>query len=110
MKPSNDEIQVILTTHDDMHQAQELATLLVESRCAACVNLIPNMVSVFKWQGALQVEHKIMMLIKTTYENTPDVTAIIEAHHSYEVPEIVRLSGEVLHKPYMQWVRDCLAL
>lgn len=110
MKPSNNKLQIIMTTHDDMAQAEQLARLLVDSRSAACVNLLPNVVSVFKWEGETRSEAEIMMLIKTTYENIADVQAIIEAHHSYDVPEIVRLSGEVLHKPYMQWIRDCLAI
>ena len=110
MKPSNDKLQIIMTTLDDMDQAEQLARLLVDSRSAACVNMLPNITSVFRWEGEVQVEREILMLIKTTFDNSPDVTAIIEAHHSYDVPEIVRLSGEVLHKPYMQWVRDCLAL
>lgn len=110
MNPSNNKLQIIMTTHDDMDQAEQLARLLVDSRSAACVNMLPNVVSVFRWEGEIQVESEILMLIKTTFENSPDVQAIIEAHHSYDVPEIVRLSGEVLHKPYMQWIRDCLAL
>ncbi|MCH7573683.1 MAG: divalent-cation tolerance protein CutA [Candidatus Marinimicrobia bacterium] len=110
MKPTYNKLQIIMTTHDDLAQAEQLARLLVDSRSAACVNLLPNVVSVFRWEGETQSETEIMMLIKTTLENTADVQAIIEAHHSYDVPEIVRLSGEVLHEPYMQWIRDCLAL
>ena len=110
MKPAHNKLQIIMTTHDDLAQAEQLARLLVDSRSAACVNLLPNVVSVFRWEGETQSETEIMMLIKTTFENTADVQAIIEAHHSYDVPEIVRLSGEVLHEPYMQWIRDCLAL
>lgn len=110
MKPAHNKLQIIMTTHDDLAQAEHLARLLVDSRSAACVNLLPNVVSVFRWEGETQSETEIMMLIKTTFENTSDVQAIIEAHHSYDVPEIVRLSGEVLHEPYMKWIRDCLAL
>ena len=102
-------LKIILSTHDNLMQAQSLAKLLVEDRAAACVNIIPGMSSVFRWEGEVQVENELLMMIKTTAEKIPDVQALLEEHHSYEVPEIVALDGKVLHKPYLDWVRDCLA-
>ena len=102
-------IKIILSTHDDLLQAQELARLLVERRAAACVNMVPNIMSVFYWENAIQSESEILLIIKTTDEKVPEVQGILEEHHSYEVPEIIELDGTVLHKPYMDWVRDCLA-
>ena len=102
-------LKIILSTHDNLLQAQSLAKLLVEDRAAACVNLIPGMSSVFRWEGDVQVESELLMIIKTTAEKLPEVQALLEEQHSYEVPEIVALDGRVLHKPYMDWVRDCLA-
>lgn len=102
-------IKIILSTHDDLLQAQELAQLLVESRAAACVNMVPNIMSVFYWDNAIQSESEILLIIKTTDEKVPEVQEILEEHHTYEVPEIIELDGTVLHKPYMDWVRDCLA-
>ena len=109
MIPSDSTIEIILTTHDDLHQAQELARLLVDQRAAACVNLVPNLVSVFRWDNATQVEDEILMLIKTTADRSRRVQTLIKRHHTYDIPEIVRLDGEVLHKPYMEWLRNCLA-
>ena len=109
MKPHNNIIKIILSTHDDLLQAQDLARLLVESRAAACVNLIPNVTSVFHWDKAVQLESEILLIIKTTEEKGPEVQALLEEHHSYEVPEIVELDGEVLHQPYMEWVRESLS-
>ncbi len=109
MKPDNSIIKIILSTHDDLLQAQDLARLLVENRAAACVNLIPNVTSVFHWDKALQMESEILLIIKTVAEKVLEVQALLEKHHSYEVPEIVELDGEVLHQPYMEWVRESLA-
>ena len=109
MKSDNNIIKIILSTHDDLLQAQDLARLLVESRAAACVNLIPNVTSVFHWDQALQMESEILLIIKTAAEQVPEVQALLEKHHSYEVPEIVELDGEVLHQPYMEWVRESLS-
>ncbi|UCH63162.1 MAG: divalent-cation tolerance protein CutA [Fidelibacterota bacterium] len=108
MKPNNSIIRIILSTHDDLLQAQDLARLLVESRAAACVNLIPNITSVFHWDKAVQLDSEILLIIKTIQEKGPEVQALLEEHHSYEVPEIVELDGEVLHEPYMEWIRESL--
>lgn len=109
MKSLDNDLAIILTTHDDMLQAQDLAKLLVEERAAACVNLLPDVVSIFKWDGAIQQENEILLLIKTTADRVPAVRDLLKRHHTYDVPEIVRLEGEILHKPYLDWVRDCLA-
>ena len=101
-------IKLILTTHDDLVQARELARYLVEQRAAACVNIIPQLESVFHWENEVQTESEILLLIKTTETKVEQVKAILEERHSYDVPEIIAFNGEVLHQPYMQWVRDCL--
>ena len=104
----SDSIRIILSTHDNLMQAQDLAKTLVEERVAACVNVIPGAHSVFRWEGEVQVENELLLVIKTTPEKSPAVQAMLEEHHTYDVPEIVELQGQVMHKPYMDWVRDCL--
>ncbi|MCH8024742.1 MAG: divalent-cation tolerance protein CutA [Candidatus Marinimicrobia bacterium] len=101
-------IKLILTTHDDLVQARELARYLVEQRAAACVNIIPQLESVFHWENEVQTESEILLLIKTTETKVEQVKAILEERHSYDVPEIIAFNGEVLHQPYMDWVRECL--
>ena len=102
------DLKLILTTHDDPIQARELARYLVEQQAAACVNIIPHLESVFYWENGVQTESELLLLIKTTEAKMEQVKAILEERHSYDVPEIIALSGEVLHQPYMEWVRDCL--
>ncbi len=101
-------IKLILTTHDDLVQARELARYLVEQRAAACVNIIPQLESVFHWENEVQTESELLLLIKTTETKVEQVKAILEERHSYDVPEIIVFNGEVLHQPYMDWVRECL--
>ncbi|MFB0516182.1 MAG: divalent-cation tolerance protein CutA [Candidatus Neomarinimicrobiota bacterium] len=108
MKPVRNVLKIILSTHDDLLQAQDLARLLVESRAAACVNLVPNVTSVFQWNKALQIESELLLIIKTTEGKVAEVQALLEENHSYEVPEIVELDAEVLHLPYFEWVQECL--
>ncbi len=109
MNAHSSDLKIVLSTHDDLLQAQELARQLVERRAAACVNLIPGVTSVYRWEGAVQVESELLLLIKTTPEKVPEVQELLEAHHTYQVPEMVELDGLVLHKPYMDWLRECLA-
>lgn len=108
MKLKDDTIRIFLSTHDDLLQAQQLARLLVEQRVAACVNVIPNVTSVFRWEGAVQAESELLLIIKTTAEKSAEVQALLEAEHSYEVPEIVELQGTVLNQPYLEWIRESL--
>ncbi|UCD36883.1 MAG: divalent-cation tolerance protein CutA [Fidelibacterota bacterium] len=108
MNSESEIIKIILTTHDDLLRAQELASCLVEGRIAACVNLIPNVTSFFHWDNAVQMENEILLMIKTTEEKVPEVQALLEERHSYEVPEIIELDASVLNKPYSDWIRDCL--
>ena len=103
-------LAVLLTTHNDTAGAEALARLLIDSRAAACVNLLPNVTSIYRWEGRTEKAREIIMLIKSNAQKVPEVVAILEAHHSYDVPEIIRLDADVLHEPYMEWVRDCLAL
>ncbi|MFC1543363.1 divalent-cation tolerance protein CutA [Candidatus Neomarinimicrobiota bacterium] len=107
-KSDSTAIKIILSTHDDLLQAQDLARLIIEEQAAACVNLIPNVTSVFFWDKVVQMESEVMLMVKTTAEKVPEVKALLEEHHSYEVPEIVELDGDVIYKPYMEWVLECL--
>ncbi len=108
MKTADNALKILLTTHDDLYQAQELAKQLVENRIAACVNLIPNVTSVFRWDDNVQMEQEIIMLIKTTDKHTAAVKAFIETEHGYDVPELVEIDATVLHQPYMAWINACL--
>ena len=108
MKAKDETIRVILSTHDDLLQAQQLARSLVEQSAAACVNVVPNVTSVFHWEGAVQIESELLMIIKTTAEKSAEVKGMLETEHSYEVPEIVELEGTVLHQPYLEWILESL--
>lgn len=108
MKTADNALKILLTTHDDLLQAQDLAKQLVTNRIAACVNLIPNVTSVFHWDDDVRMEQEIIMLIKTTENHVNAVKAFIETEHGYDVPELVELDGTVLHQPYMDWINGCL--
>lgn len=91
-----------------MLHAQELAKLLVERRVAACVNLVPHVMSVFPWEGEIQMEGEILIIIKTTEEKLAELHVLLEEQHSYSVPEMVVVDASVLHMPYLEWLQACL--
>ena len=101
-------LKLVLTTHDDPILARELAIQLVEERVAACVNIIPQMESVFHWEGSVRSENELLLLIKTTDEKLDQVKELLEERHGYDVPEMIALDGEVLHQPFLAWVHQCL--
>ena len=97
-------IRIALTTAGSMDEAQELANALVERRLAACVNLIPNLTSIYRWQGAIEETSEVLLLIKTTAEQVAAVEAAVRELHSYEVPEFVALGVESGSQPYVDWL------
>ncbi len=100
----NNALKLVLTTHDDIFAARELAQMAVEARLVACVNIIPGLVSVFRWQGEIQTEDEVLLLCKTTEELLPQLKELILDHHSYDVPEIVALPIVGGNQDYLDWV------
>ena len=98
------EVRIALTTAGSMDESQELANALVERRVAACVNLIPNLTSIYRWQGAVEETSEVLLLIKTTAEQLSEVESTLRELHSYEVPEFVALGVESGSQPYVDWL------
>lgn len=96
--------RIALSTAGSMEEAQNLAQALVERRVAACVNLIPNLTSVYYWQGAVEENSEVMLVIKTTAEQLAAVEAMFRELHSYEVPEFLVLHVESASQPYLDWL------
>jgi periplasmic divalent cation tolerance protein len=101
-----DAVLVVLTTVGSKEEATRIAHGLVERRLAACVNVLPQVRSIFRWQGAVQEEDEHLLLTKTTAERFAAVSACIRELHSYDVPEIVALPAAAVEEAYAAWVRD----
>jgi periplasmic divalent cation tolerance protein len=89
-------------------QAEPLARALVEARVAACVNVIPGVTSVYRWQGDVCVDAESTLLIKTPRDRVAALSDRIRALHAYELPEILVLDIDVAGSDprYVRWVRD----
>jgi periplasmic divalent cation tolerance protein len=96
-------VRVILTTAPP-GKARDLAAALVEERLAACVNLVPGLRSLYRWEGSLRDDPETLLVIKTTAERAGDVARRIRALHSYELPEVLVLGVEGGSAGYVEWV------
>ena len=95
---------LILTNCPDEACANAIALALVEEKLAACVNLLPRVQSIYRWQGAVESASEIPLLIKSTAANYPAVEARIGELHPYEVPEIIALPITQGLPAYLNWL------
>jgi len=87
-------------------EASRIARMLVEKHLAACVQILPQMESVYRWRGEVQSEKEVLLLVKTTKTRFDELEAEVRAIHSYETPEIVALSVVAISNPYLTWLRE----
>ena len=99
----------VLSTCPDLPTAHTIAEGLLKKDLAACVNLIPNMVSLYKWQGQIEQAAEVQLFIKTDEINLPKVESFICELHPYDVPEIIALDISKGHPAYLNWLAENLA-
>jgi len=95
---------VVLSTFPDAAKAAEVGRVLVDEQLAACVNLVPAIRSIYRWQGAVHDDAEALAIIKTTPERYPALASRLAALHPYEVPEILALPLADGHPPYLAWL------
>lgn len=107
--PADQEAVVVLCTAPDDGPAETLARMLVQERLAACVNRIPGVVSNFRWEGRVEEDREVLLVIKSTRGRLAALTARIKALHPYELPEVVAVPVIGGLDAYLGWVRDSVA-
>jgi len=100
--------RICLCSCPDDECAQSLAVSLVETKLAACVNILPAVQSVYQWKGKIERDEEVLLLIKTTQHMFPEIEAHILARHPYELPEIIAVPIVTGLKPYLQWIDDVM--
>ena len=98
------EALVVITTTETKEDAERLAHLLVERELAACVQLLPQITSIYRWQGKVEQASESLLLIKTTRQAYPRLEAAIKESHSYQTPEIIALPVEAGTNDYLNWL------
>lgn len=95
---------LVLTNLPDAISAKTLARHLVERRLAACVNILPGVHSVYRWQGALEEAEEVTLLVKTVASRYAGLEAAIRSRHPYDVPEIIALPVAAGLPQYLEWI------
>jgi len=95
---------LVLTNLPDLARAEELAHALIESRAAACVNVLAPCRSIYRWQGAVETATEIPLLIKTTRAAYPQVEEIVRVQHPYAVPELIAIPITHGLPAYLDWL------
>jgi periplasmic divalent cation tolerance protein len=99
---------LVLSTCPDAETAQRLATILIERRLAACVNILPGVTSVYRWQGKITQDSEVLLLAKTRIDRYQEVETALVEHHPYELPEVVAVSLKQGLSDYLAWLDDTL--
>jgi periplasmic divalent cation tolerance protein len=100
---------VVLTTLEKQEDGERLASLLVESALAACVQILPPMISIYRWQGAVERASEVLLLIKTTRDAYQRIETVIKENHPYQTPEIIALPVEAGLDAYLTWLAAAIA-
>ena len=98
--------KVVLTTCGSKEEAGKIARALVERRLAACVNIVPGIESVYRWQGKVESATEWLLVIKTTGSHFEGVRDAIRELHSYELPECIMISIEGGSAEYLKWIEE----
>jgi periplasmic divalent cation tolerance protein len=96
--------RIVLSTAGSEDEARKIARHLVENRLAACVNIVPQIESIYRWQGKVESSREWLLLIKTTADRFPAVRDAVRESHSYELPECIAISIEDGTADYLEWI------
>lgn len=100
---------LVVMTAASREEADRIAEMLVSQSLAACVQILPEIKSIYRWQGKVTREMEILLLAKTTRNRFRDLVSSVTAMHSYETPEIIALPISDAAEPYLKWLLDSLS-
>lgn len=99
-------VDLVYITAPSQDVARELATALVREGLAACVNLLPQITSIYRWEGAIEKENEILMIAKIASGQRREVTRRVRELHPYDEPEVVITPVVDGSESYLRWVRE----
>lgn len=103
---SSGKMIIVITTINEELDADRLAAGIVNKRLAACVQILPKLRSVYRWEGEIESADEFLLLIKTAADKFGDLEEYIIADHPYEVPEIIGIEAAAVSKPYLDWLTN----
>ncbi|MGB9591295.1 MAG: divalent-cation tolerance protein CutA [Candidatus Kryptoniota bacterium] len=107
MIAEDDPIVVVLVTAPSLEVARQIAHILLEKRVIACANLIPAVQSLYRWEGQIQDDQEILMIMKSRQGLLHShIIPLVRQIHPYQLPEIISLPVTDGYAPYLEWIRD----
>jgi periplasmic divalent cation tolerance protein len=103
-------IVLVYTTWPDAVEAEQAGTALVGAGLAACVNILPGMISVYRWQGRVERGQEVVMIVKTLEDRADAVRAAVLARHPYDVPAILVIPVTDAHESWARWLAESVAV
>src|ERR1700730_14670724 len=97
---------VVLMTAANGEEANRIAEMLVSERLAACVQVLPEIQSVYHWQGEVARDSEVLLLAKTTLDRFDELDRAVREIHSYQTPEIVAWPVTAIAEPYLAWLQE----
>jgi len=98
--------RLVLSTAGSAEEARKIAHHLVERQLAACVNIVPQIESIYRWQGTVESSREWLLLIKTMADRFADVRDAIRELHSYDLPECIAIAVDDGSSEYLQWIEQ----
>jgi periplasmic divalent cation tolerance protein len=98
--------RIVLSTAGSEEEARKIAHHIVKQQLAACVNIVRQVESIYRWQDKVESSHEWLLLIKTTAEKFDDVRDAIRELHSYDLPECIAIAIENGSADYLDWIAD----
>ncbi|XP_014784209.1 protein CutA homolog isoform X2 [Octopus bimaculoides] len=93
-------------TVPDINVAKHIAGGLVREKLAACVNIIPGVISVYEWENEVNEDPEILLMIKTRTSRVNDVVEFVRGNHPYDVAEVISTPIDKGNAPYLKWIAD----
>ena len=95
---------VLLITAGSIEEARQISRALLEQKKVACVNIVPQISSLFWWQGKIDSESEVLLLAKTKASKLPEILDLVREIHSYDVPEVIALPILDGNREYLEWI------
>ena len=103
------EFRIVMSTAGSEDEGARIAKSLLERKLCACINLIPKVRSFYRWEGAIQDDAEVLLIMKTTKENLQALSDHLAEKHSYDVPEVLAVSVERGRSSYLEWLAESCA-
>ncbi len=101
--------RVVISTAGTEEEGARIAKSLIERKLCACVNLVPKVRSFYRWEGAIQDDAEVLLIMKTTKEKLQRLSEHLAEIHSYDVPEVLAVAVDQGRASYLEWLEESCA-